>query len=441
MSRSAPIVLTLMLVPLLAGCASYTPQPLTTTLPLVVLTDAASIDRPFLKPVTIDLAAPLDDNAIAVIAVIANPDLKAQRLKAGVADAQAFSARLLPDPTFTSGFGKLLGGPDPLNEVAGGLGLDINALRTGKVKRASAQALAQQARLDLAWAEWQTAGQARLQAARIRRLSRSIALLSVDRDASNLLLDHNLHAAARGDVADGAVQAARADSVATQDKLTVVERDLQAAKLELLKLLGLSPTTILRLADQTATDTPIDAEALSRRAVDNRADLQALRAGYVSQEAGLYKAVLDQFPNLALNLNFTRDTSDNRILGPTVDFTLPLWNRNRGGIAVERATRDQLKAEYEARLFQTRADIAAAAAAVVVARRQRDAVRVQLPEFRRIARVSRKAADAGDLSHATAIAAEGALNDKAVELATAEQTIDETMIALELMTGVPKEDW
>ena len=38
---------------------------------------------------TIDLAAPLTGNAIAVIAVIGNPDLKALRARTGVTEAQA----------------------------------------------------------------------------------------------------------------------------------------------------------------------------------------------------------------------------------------------------------------------------------------------------------------------------------------------------------------
>lgn len=430
---------------LLAGCASYTPRPLATTpsgSDIAALSrDAATIDRPFLKPTNIDLAAPLDDNAIAVIAVLGNPDLKAMRTKAGVADAQVFSARLLPDPTFSLGFGGILSGPDPFNEIASGLGLDLNALRTGKVRRQAAEAQAKQVRLDLAWAEWQTAGQARLQAVRIRRLEAAITLLKIGADGAQSLLDRNLRAAARGDVASSNVQAARADAVASQDKLTTAERDLDAARLELVKLLGLPPQTTLRLAPMVEADPAIDAAKLNQVALDNRADLQALREGYNAQEAAVHKAILDQFPSLALNLNFTRDTGGNNILGPTVDFTLPLWNRNRGGIAVERATREQLKAEYDARLFQTRADIAAAASAVTVARRQRDAIRVQLPELERLAKVSRAAATRGDVSRATAEAAEGTLGDKRVELATANQTIDEAMIALELLTGVPREDW
>lgn len=439
--RSGPALALL----LLAGCASYTPRPLATApsdSDIAALSrDAATIDRPYLKPANVDLAAPLDDNAIAVIAVLNNPDLKAMRTKAGVADAQVFSARLLPDPTFSLGLGGILSGPDPFSEIASGLGLDLNALRTGKVRRQAAEAQAKQVRLDLAWAEWQTAGQARLQAVRIRRLQGAIDLLRIDDQAAQSLLARNLHAAARGDIASTGVEAVRTDAAATADKLRTAEHDLDAARLELVKLLGLPPETQLRLAPTTDTAPPLDPARLTQIALDNRLDLQALRAGYDAQEAAVHKAILDQFPTLALNLNFTRDTGGNNILGPTVDFTLPLWNRNRGGIAVERATREQLKAEYDARLFQTRADIAAAASAVSLARRQRDAVRAQLPELDRLARVSRAAAARGDVSRATAETAEGALRDKRVELATADQTIDEAMIALELLTGVPREDW
>jgi outer membrane protein TolC len=439
--RSGPALALL----LLAGCASYTPRPLATSpsdSDIAALSrDAATIDRPYLKPANVDLAAPLDDNAIAVVAVLNNPDLKAMRTKAGVADAQVFSARLLPDPTFSLGLGGILSGPDPFSEIASGLGLDLNALRTGKVRRQAAEAQAKQVRLDLAWAEWQTAGQARLQAVRIRRLQAAIDLLRIDDAAAQSLLGRNLRAAARGDVASTSVEAVRTDAVATADKLRTAEHDLDAARLELVKLLGLPPETQLRLAPSVDTAPALDPTRLTRIALDNRLDLQALRAGYDAQEAAVHKAILDQFPSLALNLNFTRDTGGNNILGPTVDFTLPLWNRNRGGIAVERATREQLKAEYDARLFQTRADIAAAASAVTLARRQRDAVRGQLPELDRLARVSRAAANRGDVSRATAETAEGALRDKRVELATADQTIDETMIALELLTGVPREDW
>ena len=155
----------------------------------------------------------------------------------------------------------------------------------------------------------------------------------------------------------------------------------------------------------------------------------------------MHKAVLDQFPKLDLTVNAGRDTAGNVTVGPAVSFTLPLWNRNRGGIAVERATRAALKTEYEVRLFQTRAEIAAGAGGIALARRQREAVLASLPAVRRFAQASMHAAERGDLSLATAATAEQALRDKELQLAQAERDIAEQTIALELLTGAPQETW
>jgi outer membrane protein TolC len=432
----------------LASCASYTPHPLgdrpavLDTATSAALTEAAAtIDRPYLKPTTIDLSQPLDDNAIATIAVIANPDLKAQRLRAGVADAQAFEARLLPDPTFSLGASPVLSGPDPFLDIASALGLDINALRTRHVRVAQAKAQAEQVRLDLAWAEWQTAGQARIQAARIRGLDRTVALDQASYAAQQSLLDRTLRAAGRGDLSADRVQAERTSTYDAQDRLRTAERDLAAARFELTKLLGLPPSTPLALAPAPPPPPVPDPNALFELAKTRRTDLQALRAGYDAEEAAVHKAILDQFPNLTLTVNANRDSAGNLLVGPAVDFTLPLWNRNRGGIAVERATRAALKAEYDARLFQTRAEIAAMAGGIAVARRQRAAILTDLPSLERFTAASRKAADRGDLAPATAETAEQALRDKQALLAQGDQDIAEQTIALELLTGTPKETW
>ncbi|GAA0335184.1 TolC family protein [Sphingomonas oligophenolica] len=433
---------------LLAGCATYTPLPLGDGDAVLKPADSAAlsraagaIDRPYLTPVAIDLAQPLDPNAIAVIAVIANPDLKAKRARAGVADAQAFAARLMPDPTFSIGASPVLSGPDPFVDIASSLGLDLNALRTRGVTIAAARSSAEQVRLDLAWAEWQTAGQARLQAVRILGLERSAALAAINRAAAASMLERTLRAAGRGDLAPDQVNTARATAFDTQDRERTLERDLAAARLELARLLGLQPRSQLRLAPTPLPAPPPDAEALFALARTRRTDLRALEAGYAAEEATVHKAVLDQFPALGLAINGNRDSAGNTLIGPAVSFTLPLWNRNRGGIAIERATRAALKAEYDARLFQTRADIAAAVGGIMVARRQRDALLRDLPAATRFAAASRRAADRGDLALATAETAEQAARDKQVLLAASEQDIVEQTIALELLTGALKETW
>lgn len=435
---------------LLGACARYAPAPLADRPPLLAAPTpaalaraAAAIDRPYLKAAAIDLSAPLDDTAIATIAVIANPDLKVRRARAGVAAAQAFAARLLPDPTFGIGAGPVLAGPDPFVDIASALGLDINALRTRGARVAAAKAQAEQVRLDLAWAEWQAAGQARIQAARIRGLERGIVLARAGAASAGSLLERTLRAVGRGDLAADRTPAQRLAAADAQDRLRIAERDLAAARLELAKLLGLPPATALALAPAPApaSEGAPDPDALFELARGKRADLQALRAGYAAQEATVRKAILDQFPTLALVINTNRDSAGNAISGPAIDVTLPLWNRNRGGIAVERATREALKAEYEGRLFQARAEIATASSGIAVAQRQRAAVLRDLPALRRFAGASREAAARGDLALAAAELAEQAQRDKQALLAQSEQDIAEQIIALELLTGTPKEAW
>ena len=429
-----------------ASCATYAPLPLDREVAdrpaaLTGLVEQASANRrPFLKPVTIDLAQPLDGNALAVIAVVANPDLKAARARAGISEAQAFAARLLPDPTLNLSVSPVLTGPDPVLDLIAGLGLDLAALRSRGVRVAQARAAAQQVRLDLAWAEWQTAGQARIRAVRILGLERSAALAEATRATARSLLDRTQRAAGRGDLGGDAVQAARTASADAEDKARNAARDLAAARGELGGLLGL-PDLAIRLAPQPLANLPLDVDRLYALAKANRTDIQALEAGYAAQEAATRKAILDQFPTLALSVNANRDTAGNLIVGPAIDFTLPLWNRNRGGIAVERATRVALKAEYEARLAQTRAGIAAAVGGIGVARRQHEAALRDLPAARRYAEASRRAANRGDLALSTAETAEQARRDREALVVQTQQDIGEQMIALELLAGTLREAW
>lgn len=438
----------LMMLALLGACAHYQPLPLdvepaTLKSPAnaALARAAATIDRPFLTPTSIDLGKPLDANAVAVIAVIANPDLKALRLRAGIADAQVFAAGLLPDPTFSLGVDKVLSGPDQLLNIAGALGLELNALRTRPVELAKARAQVKQVRFDLAWAEWQTAGQARLQAVRIAGLERGMLLAEASRDATQGLLERVLRAAGRADLAAEQVHLARLAALDAAERYRNVERERATARLELTRLLGLPPQLFLQLASSPLPVDPPSAAQLLTLAQTGRTDLQALEAGYLAQEAAVRKAVLDQFPALSLTINPSRDSAGNTLLGPAVAFTLPLWNRNRGGIAIEQATREALKSEYEARVFQARAAIAAAISGIELAKRQRADLLRELPAIVRFAAASRTAATRGDLALATAEATAQAVRDKQSQLAKNEQDLCEQTIALELLTGTRQETW
>ena len=446
--RSMPGLSALSLAAALAGCASYAPDALPTagqalrSQPGDLLSiDAQKINRPWLKPQPIDLSLPLTPDALAVLAVLENPDLKAQRAKLGVADAQAFAARLLPDPSFQGSFDKLISGPDAYNGYGAQIGFDLSQLRTARVTRESGEASKRQVRLDLAWAEWQTAGQVRLLGVRVLSLTSQLALAQASAESAERMFAATQRAAARGDVSSGDLDARRQALLDASTKLRTAEQDLAAAKAELNTQLGLSPTMDLKLAPPPEPILPPSAEVLFEQSVDRRLDLQALRAGYQVAEAELHKAVLQQFPNLSLTIAAARDTADNRTIGPQIGFTLPLWNRNRGGIAIASATREQLRAEYTARLFQTRAEIETAVAALAALRRQQDVLRGQLPEIERYAVATQRAAARGDLARATADTALQGARDRQLALLQLDQQIAEQTIALELLSGGPSEGW
>ena len=256
-----------------------------------------------------------------------------------------------------------------------------------------------------------------------------------------MLLDVALSAAGRGDIAGAELDLRRQAAFDAADRARTAESALVAARGDLNKQLGLPPTTALTLASPPAAPPLPPAEALVALALERRLDLQALRAGYEAQEAETHKQVLLQFPTLTLGGSAVRDTANNRTIGPQLGFTLPLWNRNRGGIAVANATRAQLKAEYEARLFATRADVVDALKNVEIAQQQRSALIAALPPLRRYADATARAAARGDLPRATAAAATQAVRDRDLALVTLGQTIAEQTIALELLTGSLAEGW
>jgi outer membrane protein TolC len=88
-----------------------------------------------------------------------------------------------------------------------------------------------------------------------------------------------------------------------------------------------------------------------------RPDLLALKAGYLAQNAKTRAAILAQFPAITVGFVRARDNSNISSAGFSIGLSLPLFDGNRGNIAIERATRQQLRDEYSARLLTDRNDI------------------------------------------------------------------------------------
>ncbi len=420
-----------------AGCATYAPAPL----------DSASIDRSSSagekseagRSIDIDMSQPLSADDLAVIAVLTNPDLMAMRARQGVGEAQIFAAGLRPDPTFSFGADAVLsGGAGLVTALASSLAVDLAPSGQRQAKVRVAQADLASLRKDIAWAEWLAGEQARLLAVRIIHLDDLVAMATELQKITEAELGHVSHAVSTGDLSASELEARRlADADATSRLLTFQQQRL-AAKQDLNRVLGIEPGAAVAIAasDPLVPDN-LDASQLFERAVEERTDLQALRSAYESQEAKLHAAVLGQYPAPNLAVNAARDTGNVKTLGPAVSFTLPLWNRNRGAIAVETATRDQLRAEYEARLQTVRADIASALGALQLLKRQHDELKRELAPLKPQAEAAARAAARGDISASAAAATHLAVLDKNIALGDLNRTYAEQIIALEITIGQP----
>jgi len=361
---------------LLAGCAHYTPLPLPTA--------------PALAPVARDpggavALAPLTVDQVVTLALADNPDLKATRLKRGIGAAQTTQAGILANPSLSGAFLPLLSGSGTVPAWNLGIAQDIKNIITYRSRRRAAAASERQIAADMVWQEWQVAGQARQIATDLIMGARSRPSYVA---AYRLLADRNTKLetalAARSvtlvTVAPDrlALQAARAALDALDQRQLALMHQLDA-------LLGLRPDVVVPLADQVDLP-PFDPAAIRAdlaTLADRRPDLVALRMGYAAADEQLRMAILSQFPDLVLGGSVASDNANVINRGPNMTIGLPIFDRNQGNIAIARATRTQLNADYVARLAATTGTVEAMlseieqlSAQLAVARRDLPAARL-----------------------------------------------------------------
>ncbi|MCB1687705.1 MAG: TolC family protein [Halioglobus sp.] len=389
---------------------------------------------------SIDLSQPLSGDSLAAIAVFTNPDLIALRTGEGVAEAQVFAAGLFPDPVFNFALDAPLNGNDVSSGLFLGLGIDFAALARRPAAMRGAQANLDAVRFDIAWSEWLTGEQATLLATRVVHLRQIKALTDQLRQLADGELARNLRATSRGDIPAASLEASRLAAADAADRNRSTELLLRTAELDLNRLLGIAPATQLELAPPPGPISTLPSEqALYQCAIATRADLAGLRAAYEGSQAGVDMAILARYPLPTLNINATRDTSRLKTIGPAITFTLPLWNRGRGDVAVARASQAQLRENYIARLTAIHADVATALANLQITQLQRDEVVHELVPLQPQVEANDRAAARGDLPVAAANAARMTLLDKQLVEAALALSLAELEIALEVSVGRPLE--
>ncbi|CAI8861163.1 Outer membrane efflux protein [Methylococcus capsulatus] len=444
-SGAVPLILTLTAC-LVCGCADYRSRPLdqdelvgqlAVPAPGSLAEAASRLRHPRLRPVSLDFSKPLTDEALGILAVLVSPELKAFRAKEAVAEAQVFNAGLLPDPKLFGRFDWVFSGPAGLvSPYTATLQWDLAKLATRSTDLHIAEEHARQVRLDVAWQEWLVANQARLLARRCAYLARQEAVAAEAAQISAQLLELSRHNLALGDATLAELGIREAAFLDAKDRSLALARQIAKARQDLNRLLGFPPAQRLVIADVEAKPPAgLDPERLFVSARRQRLDLQALEAGYASQEASVYRAILGQYPAFTLGINDYHYYSDYNTGGPTVSLDLPLFNRNRGAIAIAEATREQLYREYLGRLNQTRADIGTLVTDLDRIAQEREPLARELPELIRAERLLREAAAVGDATLVNYETVRANYLDKRLKLLALEQAAAEQAVALQLAVG------
>jgi outer membrane protein, heavy metal efflux system len=423
-----------------SGCATYHPKPLPTAPDMVgspeLMVPASKLDLPGLKPHPFNPAKGLDETAVITLAVLNNPDLKAARLQAGVAGAQVLEAGLLPDPQVSGGLSR---SPEHTGYDIS-LGEDLQALITRGAARAAAEAHKRQVNLEILWQEWQVAERARELFIQTRANSELHQVWASSRD---LLKDRDRRDEAALERGDATAATVAADLAALADADTNLRRlQLQANQThhELNQLLGLKPEVQLRLIGGNKIQ-PLSHEEFQTAVAalpQRRADLLALQAGYQSQEQLLREAVLAQFPAMSAGVDQARSAEEGiHTIGFTVNVTLPLFNRNRGQIAIQRATRALLYQTYQARLDQTAGEADQVWQATQIMARQLHDLESHLPALKEIALAAKRSYQQGNLDFAAYVNQQSDFLVAHAEIIRLRASLAQAQAALNTLLGLP----
>jgi outer membrane protein TolC len=114
---------------------------------------------------------------------------------------------------------------------------------------------------------------------------------------------------------------------------------------------------------------------------------------------------------------------------------LPIFDRNQGNIAIERATRQQLHDEFRSRLAAAQSEAGALVDDLSLTRRQLPPLRARVSEARRIGSRADAALAAGNLTERAYVDFISARLARQQELLALEQSLRQQLIALDALIG------
>jgi cobalt-zinc-cadmium efflux system outer membrane protein len=406
----------------------------------VVRFNARMIKHPILKPLNFDESDGLSPDEAAVLSVLANTELRAVRDKRGIASAQLLQAGILPNPQVSYGMDFPTGGSTmgTINAFSLVFSWDLRFLITRWAEIDSAKANAASVDLDVAWQEWQVSEGAKQHVYRLYFLKNE---LDVAKGGEKGLLE-NVEAIKKavdlGDMTVVDLSAAESALRVIQLSAQQIEQELEEERIAFNQSIGFPPEQIVPI--QKGIEPPALKKLPSYSSIlngieDRRLDLLALKFGYQSQEASVRAAVLAQFPRVNIGFSQLRDTTNVVTSGFGIIIDLPVFDRNQGHIAIERATRKQLFDEYVDRLYKTQSSIATILANIESVNQRIHTTEEAVKTLERLVNTYYKAFLEGNADVISYYNARNELIFKQIDVFKLKRTLSDLGIALEIAAG------
>ena len=351
------VAVTLLTLP---ACESYVPQPLEppAELRLLALRTEASIavDQQlpwqrswFPLETEVQFADGLTIGEANALALFYSPAVLKARAEARVASAQVLQAGLLSNPELF--FGPRITTQDSEFISPGGISWELPLWGKRAAERDAAAALLTSRRLDAIEVELDTLARVREFFIRLGRLRREESVLAAVSTSSLQIVTWVEGLRSAGQVDAMVLFLARTERDEASAALEGVRIEAVRVRRELLAVLGLLPSTQANFIVDSATPAVPDLPVADSDAFLRLPALRAAEAAYASAEAALRLAISEQYPDIRFGPEFEDDRGDPSI-GFGLGITLPLFDRNEGGIAAAEQLRRKAREHYRATLLR-----------------------------------------------------------------------------------------
>ncbi len=359
----------------LQGCASYRPDPLIPSAELAALTrrgldalpEAGACSAPaewFPLEAQVDLADGLSLGEANALGLFFAPRVRAARSEADLSAGQLLQAGLLRNPELAVGPRFTTGPTDLILPAALLLDVPLGGRRSAELDKAGSEL--QAARLDVMAVELEMLIDVRSRFLHVRALAEERRLLAVVAEQS----DEAYRWASRLEEADEAsplaAALARLDRDEARQDLRGKEAEHAEARAGLLEAIGLLATAPVRIVVEGSFALPHLPDIDRVRALGHPR-LRKLEASYQAAEHALRVEVARQYPELRVGPDYEYAQGESS-LGLGLLIELPLFDRNRGGIASAESERNAARERYQSELLRLARDESAARAAHEAAR-------------------------------------------------------------------------